>query len=701
LVDLTQLIGGKHFTVPCTLSFNGYGVKTLALADSGANGFLFIDTKCAHDLSKYLNLEYEILKTPCPVKGYDGKPGTPVTKVVYLHLSIDGHRQQRVPMLVLDLGNHDLILGRKWFETFDILLDVRRRRLIWPEDRPTVEPGPKELITDRNTLRPQPVQPYHQEDVARRAELFRKEEVRREGGKRSQPTQILSRSRAPAAVRRPIPQQTGQTYARRAQENLRKMDYELKRQYVPKPTHEPPVTYDLPKIDMALIGAAGFDRNLRNKDNVFSSFFIYELDQMIAQKKAEREGQNIDLTDRQLVEQKLLKGYAAFKDVFSKEASNVLPPAREYDHKIELEGTNTIGYSSLRHQSLEELLATKKFLDENLLTGFITASQASYASPILFVQKPNGQLRFCIDFRKLNSITRKDRYPLPLIDETLARIGQAKIFTKLDIRQAFHRIRMNPESENLTTFRTRYGQYKCRVLMEGLTNGPATFQRFINETLFDYLDDFCTAYLDDILIYSTDLLEHELHVKKVLERLRAAGIQADIKKSEFSVKRTKYLGFIISTDSIKVDPDKVRVVTNWKVLTTVKGIQLFLGFCNFYRRFIRDYGRIAKPLNHLTRKDTPFVFDHDCIAAFEELKHRLTTSPVLAHMNPDYQTRLETDASGGVVAGVFSQLQPADGQWHPVAYFSKTMVAVEHNYDIHDKEMLAIILSFEQWRPDL
>jgi hypothetical protein len=159
-----------------------------------------------------------------------------------------------------------------------------------------------------------------------------------------------------------------------------------------------------------------------------------------------------------------------------------------------------------------------------------------------------------------------------LIDKTLVRIGQAKIFTKLDIRQVFYRIQINPESENLTTFRTYYNQYKCRVLIERLTNRPATFQRFINKTLFDYLDDFYTAYLDDILIYSTDPLEYELYIKKVLERLYTVGIQIDIKKSEFSIKRTKYLGFIISTDGIKIDPDKIRVVTNWKVLTTVKGI---------------------------------------------------------------------------------------------------------------------------------
>src|SRR3954453_6153268 len=218
-------------------------------------------------------------------------------------------------------------------------------------------------------------------------------------------------------------------------------------------------------------------------------------------------------------------------------------------------GPDSLGYSLLRYHSEYELQEMKRFLEENLQRGFIEPSQAPYVSPVLFVKKPNVALWFCVDYRKLNALTRKDRYPLPLIGETLARLARAKVYTKLDIRQAFHRIRMDPSSEELTTFRTRYGAYKCKVLWEGLTNGPATYQRYMNDILFDYLDDFCTAYLDDILIYSEDPLEHDEHVRKVLGHLRAAGLQADIHKSEFHVTCTKYLGFIVSTNGIEVDPD--------------------------------------------------------------------------------------------------------------------------------------------------
>jgi transposase InsO family protein len=393
--------------------------------------------------------------------------------------------------------------------------------------------------------------------------------------------------------------------------------------------------------------------------------------------------------------------YAEYSHVFSKAESDILPPHRSYDHKIELEGEGekALKYSPLYKMSAEELEAIKQYITENLDKGFIEPSQAPFAAPILFVKKPNGSLRLCIDFRVLNTLTRKDRYPLPLIDETLARISNAKVFTKLDIRQAFHRIRMDPASEEYTTFRTRYGAYKCKVLPFGLTNGPATYQRYMNDILFDYLDDFCTAYLDDILIYSEDPLQHQDHVKKVLQRLHNAGLQVDLKKCEFGVTSTKYLGFIISTSGLEVDPEKVAVVSQWSYPSSVKGVQSFLGFCNFYRRFIRNYGIIAKPLIQLTKNNVPFRFTAECREAFNFLKHTLTSAPLLRHYRQDLPCLLETDASDGVVAGVLSQ-QHAD-DWFPVAFFSKTMLPAELNYAVHDKEMLAIIRSFGHWRAEL
>jgi hypothetical protein len=371
------------------------------------------------------------------------------------------------------------------------------------------------------------------------------------------------------------------------------------------------------------------------------------------------------------------------------------------DHKIELEEKATPGYCPLYKMSMEQLEAAKTYIYENLHKGFIVPSNAPFASPILMAKKADGGLRFCVDFRKLNSVTKKDLYPLPLIDEMMQRVRGAKYFTKLDIRQGFHRIRMDPDSEDLTTFRSRYGSYKYKVMPFGVTNGPASFQRFMNSVLTGILDVFVTAFVDDILIYSETLEEHEKHVKEVLKRLREAGLQVSLSKCEFHKKETKFLGFIIGVDGIRVDPGKIRVIQEWEPPDTVRGIQSFLGFCNFYRRFIEEYSKIAKPLFALTKKGVPWSWTEKCQGAFEELKKKLTKAPVLAHYDPHAQTRVETDASDEALGGVLSQRINEDEPWHPVAYFSKTMDKAEKAYEIYDKELLAIIRAFQEWEAEL
>jgi hypothetical protein len=322
---------------------------------------------------------------------------------------------------------------------------------------------------------------------------------------------------------------------------------------------------------------------------------LYKIDRLIEEKTS-----LLEETPEQLVERRLPVYYSDYKDIFSKAVSDQLVPYWLYNYKIQLEGENNLGFSPLYNYNLEELQTIKKYITNNLQKGFIAPSSTLFAVPILFAKKGNSSLQFCIDFWKLNFIIQKDRYLLPLIDKTLVYLGKAWIFTKLDIRQAFYRIQIHSDSEDLTTFRTQYRTYKIKVVPFGLTNSPATYQYYINNILFSYLDNFCTAYLDDILIYSENKLEYKAQVKKVLEYLRKAGLQADIKKSKFSIKKTKYLGFIISTEGIEVDPEKIAVIQNWQSPTTVKGVQSFLGFCNFYRYFIKEYRRIARPLNRLT-----------------------------------------------------------------------------------------------------
>ena len=712
-------MGGKSFTIPCTVTRNGLGVKTASLLDTGANSFPLINTSIADRIAEFTGACIEPLPQEIPVKGFDGNIAHSATSYIRLHMRIDGRSLYNVPFVILDLGNHDILLGRKWLSYLDLKLDVRKRRIIWPEECPRVPSFVRLATTSILDLQDKELDTVHQIDASQRDQAIDREICK-------EPKRILRILKRPVTdllagvtpLTQPVIPTLPENPARARwvpkdlvkhteqidyADNLRKMEQELNNTRPLTPSLTPPLADRkapvTAPVDIALIGPVGFYRNLTLPDSIPFVTSLYEIDRLLTDRITDKTDPE-ELTDQELVARKLPEQYHNFKDVFSKEASDTLPPHRLYDHKIELEGTSTLGFSPLYQQSAAELQATKQYILDNLHKGFIEPSQAPFASPVLFVKKANGGLRFCIDYRKLNNLTRKDRYPLPLLDETLNRMSNAKIFTKLDIRQAFHRIRIDPESEDLTTFRTRYGTYKCKVLPFGLTNGPATYQRYMNDTLFDYLDNFCTAYLDDIMIYSENIKDHQEHVRKVLLRLRKAGLQADIKKSEFGVTRTKYLGFIISTDGIEPDPEKTTAISQWEPPRTVKGVQSFLGFCNFYRRFIKDFGRVARPLNQLTRKDTVFVFDQSCIAAFKELKRRLTTAPLLAHFDPQRTTQMETDSSDGVVAGVLSQLQTS-GLYQPVAYFSKTMIEAELNYPIHDKEMLAIVLCFQHWRVHL
>lgn len=220
----------------------------------------------------------------------------------------------------------------------------------------------------------------------------------------------------------------------------------------------------------------------------------------------------------------------------------------------------------------------------------------------MFAKKLGGGLQLCIDYRALNAITRKDRYPLPLIRETLNNISKAKWFTKLDVIAAFHKIRVAEGDEWKTAFRTRFGLFEWLVTPFGIANSLSTFQRYINWALREYLDEFCSAYLDDILIYTNgSLRQHQDYVRKVLSKLQDAGLFVDIKKCEFEVTSTKYLGFIINVGKgIRIDLDKVKAIRDWEAPKTVKGVRSFLGFANFYRRFIRKFSSIVAPLTRLT-----------------------------------------------------------------------------------------------------
>jgi hypothetical protein len=401
---------------------------------------------------------------------------------------------------------------------------------------------------------------------------------------------------------------------------------------------------------------------------------------------------------RTLQPSELPEDYHDYADVFDKEKAVALPPQRPgVDHAIPVQEGKTPPFGPIYGMNEKEAEALRQYIKDNLSTGRIRNSSSPAGAPVLFVKKPDGSLRLCVDYRGLNEITTKDRGPLPLISETLDRLNGAKLFTKLDLKDAYNRIRMKTGEEWKTAFRTRYGLFEYCVMPMGLTNAPATFQSFINNVLREFLDDFAEVYLDDILIHSKNKKEHKEHVQKVLQRLREAGLYCSLKKCHFSTTSTEFLGFIVSTDGISMDPKKIEAIMEWEVPRSVRDVQCFIGFANFYRRFIEYYSKICKPMFKLMSSKNKFEWTKDCQEAFETLKVAFTTAPILIHFDPAKESLVETDASNFVTAGVISQ-RGEDGHWHPIAFRSKKMTPAECNYEIHDKELLAIIQAFQDWR---
>jgi len=387
--------------------------------------------------------------------------------------------------------------------------------------------------------------------------------------------------------------------------------------------------------------------------------------------------------------------YRDYADVFSKAKASELPPHRNYDLKIDLEEGTSPPLGTLYSLSPVELSALRTFIDENLNTGFIHPTASSHAAPVLFIKK-DGSLRLCVDFQGLNKITKKDRYPLPLISDLLDSPSCAKIYSKINLRHVYHLVQIAPGDEWKTAFRTRYGSYEWLVMPFGLTNTPAAFQRFVNTIFADMLDVCIVVYLDDILIYSEDMESHQQHVQEVLRRLQLHGLFAKPEKCEFHLDSVEYLGYCLSPEGLTMSPDKIQTISDWPEPQKVKDIQSFLGFTNFYRRFIFNYSDIVVPLTRLTRKDAPWNFSEDCRRSFNALKHAFTTVPILTHFILDTPIIVETDASDYAVAGILS-ITCADREIRPVAYYSRTLTSLELNYDTHDKELLAIFETFWNW----
>jgi len=333
------------------------------------------------------------------------------------------------------------------------------------------------------------------------------------------------------------------------------------------------------------------------------------------------------------VKVKLLSEYHDYLDIFDWAMINQLSLHRFYDHKIELIDEEMLSRSRLYQMFDHKLQKIKKYLIKHLNKEFIFFSFASYISLILFIEKKDDSLRFCVDYRKLNALIKRNRYSLSLIDEILTRIQESKYLTRLNIIVAFNKLCMHSDSENLTIFIIFFDLYKYHVMLFELINESTFYQHYMNDVLFEYLHQFCQIYLDDIIIYSKILKKHKRHVRLILNRLREADLQIDIDKCKFHVQKIIFLELLISIEELKMNSRKMQAIVDWSTFNNLTQMQFFIDFCNFYRRFIKNFSKIVRSMIQLTQKKIIFEWNEVCQIIFDHMKRRMIKTFILRHFD--------------------------------------------------------------------
>ena len=339
----------------------------------------------------------------------------------------------------------------------------------------------------------------------------------------------------------------------------------------------------------------------------------------------------------------------------------------------------------------------RKLLDDMLSRGVVEPSTSPWASPIVLVRKKDGSTRFCVDYRKVNEVTRKDAYPLPRIDATLDTLAGSQWFTTLDLLNGYWQVGMDEADRQKTAFCTMEGLFQFKVMPFGLCNAPATFQRLMDLVLAGLQWTDCLVYIDDVIVLGRTFDEHLRNLRTVFERLRESGLRLKPSKCFFFQHKVQYLGHVISREGVATDPSKTEKVAAWPVPTSKREVQQFLGLASYYRRFVEDFARVARPLHRLTERTATFDWTDECQAAFDELRRRLTSTPVLAYPNFTRQFILDTDASDTGIGAVLSQVDD-EGRERVVAYGSRLLTKPERRYCVTRRELLAVVTFTRQYR---
>lgn len=377
-----------------------------------------------------------------------------------------------------------------------------------------------------------------------------------------------------------------------------------------------------------------------------------------------------------------------YPDVFPHDLPG-LPPDHQVEFRIDLVlGAAPIDrapYRLAQTEMQEMMTQLQEFLDK----GFVRPSSSPRGAPVFFVKKKDGSMRMCIDYHELNKVTVKNKYPLPRIDDLFDQLQGARCFSKIDLRSGYHQVKVREEDVSKTAFRTRYGHYEFLVMSFRLTNAPAVFMDLMNRVCRPFLDRSVIVFIDDILVYSKDEVEHEQHLREVLEVLRKEKLYAKFSKCEFWLREVQFLGHVVTREGVKVDPSKIEAMMNWEPPKSPTEIRSFLGLAGYYRRFIQDFSKIASSLTTLTRKNVKFVWTDVQEKAFWTLQRKLCEAPILSLPEGTEDFVVYSDASKMGLGCVLMQ------RGKVIAYASRQLKEHEKNYPTHDLELAAVVFALK------
>ncbi len=665
----------KSFTVDVILNSLEKIFRSFALINTEVIDMTFIDESLMLKLCERFDIQSISLSKSKLIQLYDETSDQKsITHTLYILIMIQEHKNEMMFLLITRLEQHKIIIENLWLKRNQILIDSANDRLIFLLNIWTSKPVVSKISSQSA---------FHRSESSEICKMKPKNL-----NSMITSTIILKRLTNSKLVNQFIESvQLTESVLIQKQSTQVDLDQLCLFQSIEKKR----------LINIVMIEVAVYQTLVKNKKIKIFFLIISEINKALSSvEDFAKLNEMISVMSLNELKKKLSIVYHDFLNVFDKEKTTQLLLHRSYDHKIELEEESQFFKSRLYSMLSHKLQKIKEYLEENLKKKFITLSKTSFASSILFVEKKDDSLCFCMNYRKLNALIKRDRYSILLIDEVLVWIQDSKYLIQLNIIITFNKLRMSSESENLTTFVTFFDIYKYRVMFFELTNKSTSFQHYINDVLFKCLHKFCQTYLNNILIYSKTLKEHKTHVKEVLNKLREVDLQINIDKCEFKIQKISFLELLIFINDLRMNSWKVDVIRSWKVSRSLTHVQIFIDFCNFYQWFIKNFSKIIRFMIKLTWKDHSFEWTEICQTIFEKLKQQMTTALVLKHFDSIREVILKTNFSNYVNDEVLSQYDD-ENILHSMIFYSKNMIFAECNYEIYNKELLTIIQCLKHW----